>query len=66
MIYALTSPGFVGQMLYEARWYLVALIAIVLVSNVYRVWLRISRPAPPSPKQRPTHLKLVRNDETLH
>ena len=65
-IYALTSPVFVRQMLYEARWYLIALVAIALVSNGYRLWLKWHPPALPLPKPRPTHLKLVRNDETLH
>lgn len=65
-IYALLSPAFARQMLFEARWYLIALAAIVLASNGYRLWLKWHPPAPPQPKPRPTHLKLVRNDETLH
>ena len=65
-IFAVRSPFFVKKMLYDARWYLVALAAIALASNGYRVWMRWQRPAPPPPKTRPAHLKLVRNDETLH
>ena len=65
-IYALLSPPFARQMLYEARWYLIALAAIALASNGYGRWLKWHPPAPPQPKPRPTHLKLVRNDETLH
>lgn len=65
-IYALLSPPFARQMLHEARWYLIAIAAVALASNVYRLWLKWHAPTPPLPKPRPTHLKLVRNDETLH
>ena len=65
-IYALTSPSFVRQLFYESRWYLIAFAAIVLASNAYRLWWKWHSPALPQPKPRPTHLKLVRNDETLH
>ena len=44
---------------------LAVLAGIVLVSNAARFWRRPRRPPPP--KKRPTHLKIVRNEnDTLH
>ena len=50
----------------SARWLVVALIAIVLISNGYRYFWNRPTGTPPAAKPRPSHLKLVRNDETLH
>jgi len=78
IVLLISMAGFVGvfgmisqlpkywEMLGQARWLLLTLIAIAVVSNVYRLWERRHAPKPPPAKPRPSHLKLVRTDETLH
>ena len=47
-------------LLYQLRWPLITLAAIVVAT----VWQRSQQPRPPKPK--PTHLKIVKSDETRH
>lgn len=61
---ALTSPAFLWAFLKDTAWLWIAGIAILVASNGYRLLKRTRRPPPPKP--RPTHLKLVKTDETLH
>jgi hypothetical protein len=55
----------IGHILYPARWPLALLAAIVLASTIHQIWTQRAAP-PPKAKPRPTHLRVVRNDETLH
>lgn len=50
----------------EARWPLLGMVALLLVSNIWRLSQTSQPPAPPAPKPRPTHLRLVKTDETIH
>lgn len=45
----------------EARWAIIALIALMIVSNAYRM---VTVRREPPVKKRPTHLRLVRDDES--
>lgn len=47
-----------------ARWPLAAMAAMLVAGSFYRLLRRA--PGPPPAKPRPTHLRLVRTDETLH
>jgi hypothetical protein len=55
----------IANILYPARWPLAVLAAIVLASAIHQIWTQ-PKAAPPKAKPRPTHLRVVRNDETLH
>ncbi len=55
----------IRHILYPARWPLALLAAIVLASSVHQIWTNHAA-MPPKAKPRPTHLRVVRNDETLH
>jgi hypothetical protein len=55
----------IGHILYPARWPLAALGAILLASAIHQIWTQRGA-TPPLAKPRPTHLRVVRNDETLH
>ncbi len=49
-----------------ARWPLTAMVAMVVVGAGYRLFPASGVPVTPPAKPRPTHLRIVRTDETLH
>ncbi len=57
------GPNGIGlYLLYQLRWPLIVLAAMIATT----IWLRRRQPKPPAPKPRPTHLKIVKPDDTLH
>ena len=62
-------PVFAARVLFPLRWYIGALILVGLTANFYGLFADAGNepPEPPKPKPRPTHLRVVRDDdETLH
>ncbi|MEI9989709.1 MAG: hypothetical protein WDM86_06690 [Rhizomicrobium sp.] len=57
------GPNGIGlYLLYQLRWPLIVLAAMIAAT----IWQRRQHPRPPAPKPRPTHLKIVKSDETRH
>jgi hypothetical protein len=68
-ILKVAPPVFAAQVLFPLRWYVGGLILVALTANFYGMFVEAaSAPSPPPPKKpRPTHLRVVRDeDETLH
>ncbi len=58
LAYGPQGTGF--SLLYQLRWPLITLVAIIVAA----IWQRSQQP--PKPKPRPTHIKIVKSDETRH
>jgi hypothetical protein len=69
-ILKLAPPVFAAEVLFPLRWYVGGLVLVVLVANFYGMFIEaaeLPKPAQPPKKPRPTHLRVVRDDnETLH
>lgn len=65
-VFALTDTAFLKQFFGEARWLLLAFVVLIAVGLVARLFVKPQAPKPAKPKPRPTHLKLVKTDETIH